>query len=135
MDKKPMPKPKTMPQATLYSQAFWDALNRDEWIIQQSANGAQFFPKPFSVIDGSPVYWEKANGMGQLIAITTCRVPGPGFEGEVPYTMGIVKLKEGPRVLSQIINPNQQQLHVGMSVVVAFDASREKQKIFIFKPV
>ena len=73
--------------------------------------------------------------MGQLIAITTCRVPGPGFEGEVPYTMGIVKLKEGPRVLSQIINPNQQQLHVGMSVVVAFDESREKQKIFIFKPV
>jgi uncharacterized OB-fold protein len=47
--------------------------------------------------------WQKATGRGSLHSYTVVRaVPPAGFEDELPYGLGIVKLEEGVQLLARL---------------------------------
>lgn len=48
--------------------------------------------------------WQKAAGTGQLMSVTVLRAGGPeGFEQEIPYALGIVRLDEGVQLLGRLV--------------------------------
>ena len=56
---------------------------------------------------------------GILYSYTIVRVPPAGWKGPVPYVLGQVELAEGPQVLAEVIDCPQEQLAVGLPVVLA----------------
>lgn len=49
--------------------------------------------------------WQKASGKGTLLSWTVLRAGGPeGFETEVPYALGVIKLDEGVQLLGRLVN-------------------------------
>lgn len=62
------------------------------------------------------------SGKGVLQNFTVVRVPPDGMELQIPYIMGIVKLDEGPSIVTEItgINPEIDTLEVGTRLRLAF---------------
>lgn len=60
------------------------------------------------------------SGKGEVMTFTIIRVPPHGFEKEAPYVVGIVKLDEGPRITSQIVDCELDDVRIGSRVSVVF---------------
>ncbi len=60
------------------------------------------------------------DGKGEIVSMTQVSVPQEGFENEVPYTLGIIELEEGPRVAGQITDANFEDIEIGDEVEAVF---------------
>jgi uncharacterized protein len=56
----------------------------------------------------------KFKGTGRIYSYSTIRSPPLGFERQVPYTIAIVKLDEGPKMTAQIVDFDN--VEIGMEV-------------------
>ena len=56
---------------------------------------------------------------GTLYSYTVVRVPPAGWPGPVPYILGQVELSEGPQVLAEIIDCQEEELTIGMPMHLA----------------
>ena len=59
---------------------------------------------------------------GTLYSYTIVRIPPAGWPGPVPYILGQVELPAGPQVLAEVINCEDSDLAIGMSVELAIQA-------------
>jgi uncharacterized OB-fold protein len=60
------------------------------------------------------------SGLGKIYSYTVIHDPPSGFKDLAPYVVALVRLDEGPLVLSQIVDANHEELKIGMSVQVVF---------------
>lgn len=60
------------------------------------------------------------SGLGKIYSYTTIHDPPAGFKDLAPYVIAMVRLDEGPLVLSQIVDVNPEELEIGTSVQVVF---------------
>lgn len=88
-------------------QGFRDGLARSELLVQKcnSCNQLNMYPRyacPHCQSDD--LGWQQAAGTGTLISVTVLRAGGPeGFEHEIPYALGIVRLDEGVQLLGRLV--------------------------------
>jgi uncharacterized OB-fold protein len=112
---------------------FWDAAERHELIIQRckDCRHFQFYPRPFCLACGSEhVNWEKASGTGTIISQTTVRIEITP-EWKPPYVVAIVKLSEGPTLLTNILNG---ECRIGDEVKVVWRKRPDAPPFPIFEP-
>ena len=95
---------------------FWDAAKHHKLLIQSC---------PQSYCRGclsENIAWSEASGRGKVYSYTIIhRPPSLRFQEDVPYTVAIVKLDEGVRMMSNIIGIDPEDVRVGMAVEVVFD--------------
>ncbi len=105
------------PQITPLSEPYWQGLAEGELRFQRcGACGHSWLPargecpnclKP----EGQ---WLKARGTGRLISWTVYHIAHhPAFADRLPYNVAIVELDEGPRLITNIVNPDS---HGGMAI-------------------
>lgn len=73
---------------------------------------------------------------GTLFSYTIIRVPPAGWPGPVPYILGEVELPEGPHVLAEIIDSQESDLSIGISMELAMQsvkADQSDQEITVYK--
>jgi uncharacterized OB-fold protein len=63
---------------------------------------------------------KKFSGKGTLRSYTRVYDAPRGFELQVPYVMGLVKLEEGPSVTAQIVDVKPEELKIGLDLEVIF---------------
>lgn len=54
------------------------------------------------------------SGKGKVISFSEIHTPPTRFEKQVPYTIALIKLKEGPMLTAQIVDSDE--IHIGMEV-------------------
>jgi uncharacterized OB-fold protein len=75
-----------------------------------------------------------ASGRGTVYSHTTVhRAPGPGIE--VPYVVALVRLAEGPVLLTHIVDCPPDEVRCDMPVEVAWRALSDGRNLPVFKPV
>jgi len=68
------------------------------------------------------IEWAKASGKGSIYSYTVAyRAAHPGFQHDAPYGIVIVELKEGPRLISRMVDTRPGELKIGMPVEVVFE--------------
>ncbi len=68
----------------------------------------------------------KFGGKGKIVSFSLVASPPDGFKFEAPYMMGIVELKEGARLMAQIVDwRGKKELAIGDSVEVVFRRIQE----------
>ena len=102
---------------------WWDA-TRERRLLLQTCTGCghlQHYPRPVCTACGSTgSRYEQASGRGHIYSFTIShRAPGPEFE--VPYVVALVKLEEGPLMLSNIIGSNLEALRCDMPVAITWE--------------
>jgi uncharacterized OB-fold protein len=99
----------------------------------QDCGRFHFYPRPACPFCGASRITEApASGRGQVYSHSTVyRAPGPAFAAEVPYTVAIVALDEGPHLLTRIVDSDPQRVRIGMRVRLA---ARGDDPRPLFKP-
>lgn len=71
---------------------------------------------------GQALDWRVAAGTGVVYSHTTVHVPfnGPEWSDQLPYTVLLVELSEGPKMLSRLAPGESGDVHSGDRVVVEF---------------
>jgi uncharacterized protein len=112
-----------VPEPTPETQPFWDGCKAGELLVQRCASCSHtyFPPRPFCPkCAHREVKWVKASGKGKLYSYVIHHRPAAGFTP--PYSIAVVELDEGPRMMTNIIDCPQtpEALQLDMRVEVTF---------------
>ena len=58
----------------------------------------------------------------------------PGFVDDLPYNVAVVELEEGPRLNTNIVGVENEDLRVGMPVEVVFEELSDEVSLPKFRP-
>jgi len=122
-----------------WNRPFWEASARGDLILQCcSETGKCFFPPaPVSPFTGRPDWqWVKASGLGELWSYVVFHQGYlDGMKDELPYPVAMVKLAEGPFLLTNLIGVAPEQVKIGMKLSVRFPGGPEGFVLPQFGPV
>ena len=117
---------------------FWDAASEGRLLIQRcTACGEwQYYPRPFCKRCWSEdVEWAEASGRATLYTFSVVRRNDlPPFGERVPDVPAIVDLEEGPRMMTEVVDADPDQLEIGTALVVDFADVDEELKRPVFRP-
>lgn len=82
----------------------------------------QFPPRPVCPnCLGKSFVWRAVSGRGEIWSyVVMHQVYHPAFAEEVPYAVVLVRLEEGPKILSRLVGVTPQQVQIGAAVEVTF---------------
>lgn len=96
----------------------WRKIRRGNYIIGSMCKecSALFFPvrRRCTKCESNELEDYKFKGTGEIYAHSTIYYPPAGFEKQVPYSVAIVKLDEGPKITAQIVE--FENIEIGMKV-------------------
>jgi uncharacterized OB-fold protein len=120
---KPAPKP------TRWSQAFWDALRERRFLLQKCDACGKFtgYPKVFCPhCYSDSLSWVEASGKGKVYTYSTVVANPPStFLGDLPYTIAIATLEEGPRFLAQLVGVPDDKILCDLPVRIGYAGGEE----------
>lgn len=115
---------KPVPHPTPDTQPYWDAAGTGKLRLQRCAacGAIRHYPQPVCpkcyALD---VEWVEASGNGAVHSWTVAHHAfHPAFKGELPYTLLIVDLAEGPRAMGRLDPAATAKLRIGLPVRVSF---------------
>ncbi len=84
-------------------------------------------PKPLCTgCLSSDLEWVELEKKGTLVTYTVIHIAPKQFESMAPYTVGILKLEGGPKLLG-MIRVETQKIEAGMELVVDFEKTVSQQ--------
>jgi hypothetical protein len=127
-----------LPEPTPAARPFWDGLREQRILVQYSpsANQYVFYPRvlaPGTLADD--LEWREVSGDASLYSYTVARLPtAPAWEGRMPQLLAIVELAEGPRLTSELVNVEPEDIAIGMSLRPVFAADSGGRILLKFEP-
>ena len=126
-----------LPRPTPETRHFWDGTREGELRLQRCDDcGKVYFPpRPFCPGCASrEVSVFKASGRGILYSYVINHRAAPGFEP--PYSIAVVELDEGPRMMTNIVGTPQtpEALQLDMPVEVVFEPVGDEITLPLFRP-
>ena len=126
-----------LPQPTPETAHFWAGTKNEILKLQRcdDCNNVYFPPRPFCPSCASrKVSVFDASGSATLYSYVINNRPHPAFDG--PYSIAVVELEEGPRMMSNIINCPQtpEALELDMPLEVVFESMSEEISLPYFQP-
>lgn len=116
---------RTLPQATQSTQAFWQAAREHKLLIQKcnSCQRLQFYPRLFCVTCLSEdTDWRESAGEGVIYTFTiNHRAANEYMKNHVPYAVAMINLKEGVKMMGNIVNSRLEDIQIGAPVKVVFE--------------
>lgn len=126
---------KPLPEITPDGEPFWKGTKRHELLMPRCDDCGRmfFYPRSRCVYCFSTnIRWEKVSGKGSIFSYTIVhRTPFEGFD--VPYVLAVIKLDEGPMLLSNLIDCELEKIAIGDSVEVVFEDVTEEITLAKFK--
>jgi uncharacterized protein len=121
----------TPPAVNPETKRFWDAAREGRFLVPFCAacGKAHWYPRaicPFCV--GDKVEWREASGKGTIYTFSVMR------RVKEPYAIAHVTLAEGPTMLTNIVNCDFDELHIGQPVAVVFQETEGGPPVPMFKP-
>ncbi len=127
-----------LPVPSELSAPFWEACRRHELIIQRCQNCNAFrFPPAILCPEclSEAVEWTRVSGRGKIFSFVVFhRVYHPAFQADLPYTVALVELEEGPRLISNIVGCPPDRVTCDMPVDVVFEDVTGEVTLPKFRP-
>lgn len=125
------------PQPTPETKHYWEGAKAGELRLQRcdDCRHAYFPPRPFCPACASrKVSVFRASGRGRLFSYVINHRPAPGFTA--PYSIAVVELDEGPRLMTNIVDCPQtpEALVLDMPVEVTFQKLDDEISLPVFRP-
>ncbi|WP_179272944.1 MULTISPECIES: Zn-ribbon domain-containing OB-fold protein [unclassified Rhodococcus (in: high G+C Gram-positive bacteria)] len=121
MSTRPLPVPSS------WSAPFWKATADHKLTVQKCVHSGELlmYPRlvsPFSLTD--ELEWIECSGRGEVYTYTIQEAGAPsGFEDALPYVIAVVKLEEGPQLMTNIVGPDRLDVRCGSTVQVTFEGT------------
>jgi uncharacterized OB-fold protein len=116
---------KPEPRVTRWSKPFWDMASEHKLGVKKCTSCGHLEHPPYlycTECHSEEHEWVELSGKATLYAyaVNVHMVPFP-FWDDMPYVVAMVDLEEGPRMLTNIVDCNPEDLKNGMALEVVFD--------------
>lgn len=117
---------------------FYQGMQNHQVLIQQCESCKTYLAPAAQVICDecgcSDLSWVRSTGKGEIYSyVVFHRSFHPYFDDKIPYTVALVELEEGPRVMGHIEFNTDQTYSVGSKVVADFKTIDKKDELLFFK--
>lgn len=130
---------KPVPHPTPASQPYWDGAAEGRLLLQRctGCGALRHYPQPVCPrCCALGVETVAASGRGTVHSWTVAHHAfHPAFKGDLPYTLLIVDLVEGPRAMGRLDPASRASLRLGLPVQVSFPQSGNETPLPVFTPV
>ena len=122
------------------SQPYWDAAACETLAIQRCLDCTQCYFPPAPVCPhctSRNVSWEAMSGRGTLYSFVITANPWPQWQMTGPFSVAVVALEEGPRLLSTVVDCEQSpaELKIDMPLTATWRAFGDGPKLLCFRPI
>ena len=131
---------KPLPQFTPGSEPYWDALNNHELRLQRCdvCGTFRFYPSPMCHAPDcmSLDYdWAEVSGRGEVYTHTVVHRPvSEAWVDDTPYVIAMIKLDEGPVMMSNVVECEPGDVRIGLPVEVVFEDLADGVTLPYFRP-
>jgi len=105
------------------NEGFWEGVKRQELVFQRCKDCGDWSHPPRPMCPKCRCLekeWSPSSGKGTIHSwVTYQEAPHPGFK--VPYSVVLVELEEGVRLVSNLVDVKPEEITIGMPVEVVFD--------------
>lgn len=126
------------PAPTAESAEYWAGLARHELLLQRcEACGTHLFhPRAIcTACSGAKLAWVRASGLATLVSWSLVRrAVSEAYAPDLPYALAIVRLAEGPTMMTTLAQVDLDAVSIGMPLEVAFDDRPEGCTLPRFRP-
>lgn len=130
--------PRIVPVPTPETAEYWAGLRRHELLLQHcTACGAvQHYPRCLCTgCGGDALDWVRASGRGQIASHAVVRhAVSKAYAADLPCVLLLVRLEEGPLLMSTLVDCAIEDAAIGMAVEVVFDDRPEGFTLPRFRP-
>ena len=129
-------KPRDVPTPDHEQVPFWDATGEGRLLVQRCANGHhQLYPRAHCVTCREPVEWVDASGNATVYSFTVLRQHhSRSLRHLLPMVVALVDLEEGPRLMTNRVGVEPEDVEIGMRVEVWFERVSETAALPMFTP-
>jgi uncharacterized protein len=117
---------------------YWAGCRRHELLIQRctGCNALQFYPRCLCTsCGGDGLAWLPACGRGTVETYSVVRhAVSKAYAAELPFLLVLVRLEEGPTMMSTLVDCAIDEASIGMPVEVVFDDRAEGYTLPRFRP-
>lgn len=128
---------KPLPVAQKWSQEFWKGAKEHKFLLKKCTDCGNIDHPPYlycSECMSMDHEWVEASGKGKIYTFSTTYVGAPpAFVAEQPYTVAMIDLAEGPRMLTRIVGAKPEDIKIGMDVEVVFEDVTEENTLVMFR--
>lgn len=129
--------PTMAPPTNPDSKPFWDATAQDKLLLPRCDSCATviWYPREFCPACGSfDVSWFEASGRGTVYSFTIIRKGENMYAAVAPYILAYVELEEGPRIMTNVVGCEVDDVRIGQAVSVVFEDTGQGSKLPRFIP-
>jgi uncharacterized protein len=127
---------KPVPSPSAITAPYWDAARDGRLLLRRCTECGVVAhpPRPLCPACWAAAFeWVESSGRGRVVSATTVHhPPSPAFA--TPYVLAIVRLEEGPRMMTNIVTDDPSRVRIDMPVRVTFE-ERGDFRIPQFVPV
>lgn len=130
------PKPRPAPVLDPEMEPFWRATAEGRLTVQRCIphGHVQLYPRAHCVVCRGPVELVDASGRGTIYSLT---IIGQNFSRSfahlIPYVVALVDLDEGPRLMTNIVGCDPDDVTIGARVRVRFEAVSDEASVPLFE--
>jgi hypothetical protein len=121
---------RNLPHPTPDTATYWEGCRNGKLMIQRcSACGHyQFYPRLLCTeCMSAEVESIQASGCGKVVSYTIVRQAiSQAYAADVPYVVALIRLDEGPTMMSNVIGCDPEQVEIGMPVEAIFEKWSEE---------
>lgn len=114
-----------VPVANADSARYWEGARERKLLIRKclACDGMHFLPRLLCPECWSDrLEWIEAEGSGVVHSVSVVRrASDPAFASRVPYVLALIELKEGPRMLANILGDGALCTVIGDAVTLTFE--------------
>ena len=127
-----------IPEITDELRPFFEAAREHRLVVERcpDCKTLRFPARPIcSRCLGRRSEWIPVSGRGTVYSFNVMhQVYHPGFAAEVPYSVVLVELEEGVRILSNVVDCPPAELRIGLPVEVVFERLSDEVTLPKFRP-
>lgn len=129
--------PRPLPEVDRELAPFFAAA-KDHRLVVQRCSGCGAFRFPPRELCSSclttDATWTEVSGRGEIFSFNVMhQVYHPAFADEVPYAVVVVKLAEGPKMVSNLVDCAIDEIRIGMPVEVVFERASDEITLVKFR--
>jgi uncharacterized protein len=128
--------PAPAPQVNTETKPFWDATTEGRLLLARcrACSTVIWYPRAFCpVCQSFDIEWIQASGRGTIYSYTVNR-RGQGDYRDLTYVLAYVELAEGPRMLTNIVDCDPEQVAIGQAVQLVFHPTAAGPALPRFRP-
>ena len=130
---------KPLPRIDDDTRAYWAGLARGALLLQHclDCGSIQFYQRALcGRCLSARVEHRPASGRGIIYSFSTVhRAPSVEFKEDVPYTVVLVELAEGPRMISTLVDTPPEAVRIGQAVEIVYEPATPEIALPRFRPV